>query len=432
MAKDYFDEITPSPAPTQRSIRDIPPSPRAATHRPPAPPRPGAPMPPHRRAHRSGRLLIWVLAIASLALLGVIGYIMTRGTSIDVVPRSHTIVFDETATYSAYPVDSESAAEGSLRYRLLTKELTDSAPVEATGTETVREAASGTITVYNNYSAAAVRLITNTRFETPDGLVFRVHKPIVVPGKTSSGPGSIDVTVYADAAGEQYNIGPVVKFTLPALKTSSPDMYTTVYAKSTGAMTGGFVGTKPKVSQATLDAAQAQMQARLSAQAKDAFGDDPMVYQFPELMQVSFEAMPATIADDGTTQAHLRARISVPAFERTLFDSYIAIANSAALDSGSASIIDPSTFTITPISSGEAEYGVTPIDFNLSGKAQFVWNVDTQALASDLAGRNRQAFEAVIKGHTGIESAKAHLSPFWRRTFPADPSDIVVNVQIPQ
>ena len=87
-------------------------------------------------------------------------------------PRSHAIVFDASSEFSAYPAGG--AATGTLTYTTDAFDFEDSAVVVTQGTERVEERAHGRITVVNNYSATPVKLIKNTRFETPDGLIFRI------------------------------------------------------------------------------------------------------------------------------------------------------------------------------------------------------------------------------------------------------------------
>ena len=71
---------------------------------------------------------------------------------------------------------------------------------------TIKTEASGKIVVYNNYSTAGQKLIKDTRFETPNGLIFRIKDAVTVPGKKTVGgetvPGSLEVTVYADKEGD--------------------------------------------------------------------------------------------------------------------------------------------------------------------------------------------------------------------------------------
>ena len=75
-------------------------------------------------------------------------------------------------------------------------------------------------------------------------MIYRIPESINVPGKTVKDgvetPGTIEVEVFADEAGEKYNIGKV-DFTVPGFK-NDPARYKGFYARSVTAMTGGFVG----------------------------------------------------------------------------------------------------------------------------------------------------------------------------------------------
>jgi len=191
---------------------------------------------------RRARSRWWMWGAAGLALIVVIALVLFafRPTTVTVTPRSHTIVLTNATSFTAYP--AASAASGTLAYTVQTADIEDSAVVPVSGTTTTAAAkASGSITVYNNYSASSVKLVKTTRFATPDGLIFRAPADVVIPGKSSSGPGSVQITVIADQTGSQYNIGPVAKFTVPGLQSNAP-MYAGVYAKSSAPMTGGSSG----------------------------------------------------------------------------------------------------------------------------------------------------------------------------------------------
>jgi hypothetical protein len=102
--------------------------------------------------------------------------------------------------------------------------------------------ASGVITVYNS-TENEWPLVATTRFQTEDGLIFRIPAAVTVPPASSSGPGSAEAFVKADAydvngliVGERGNIGPSTFF-LPGLKESSRS---NLYAENFADMTGGF------------------------------------------------------------------------------------------------------------------------------------------------------------------------------------------------
>jgi hypothetical protein len=136
---------------------------------------------------------------------------------------------------------------GSLPFEIVTAQKTASQSVTSGGTKTVNSSASGTITIYNTQKNAQ-RLITNTRFATAAGLVFRIHSAITVPGGSSAKPGSVTAKVSADQIGSSYNVDPT-SFTIPGF--AGMPQASEVYARSTTAMTGGASGSVPIVDVAT-------------------------------------------------------------------------------------------------------------------------------------------------------------------------------------
>jgi hypothetical protein len=74
---------------------------------------------------------------------------------------------------------------------------------------------------------------------------------------------------------------------------------------------------------------------------------------------------------------------------------------------------------------------VDPLKFTLTGKALLVWEVDAAALASALAGRDSDAFQTIVDGFPGVQEAHARIEPLWKKTFPAEASDIKISVVKP-
>jgi len=101
---------------------------------------------------------------------------------------------------------SNKTEEDSVRYEILKLSSSKTSSVPATGEEEVELKSSGKIVVYNNFSSEPQRLIVRTRFENPEGLVYRIPESIVVPGRINKNgatiPGSIEVEVFADEVGE--------------------------------------------------------------------------------------------------------------------------------------------------------------------------------------------------------------------------------------
>ena len=89
--------------------------------------------------------------------------------------------------------------------------------------------ATGTVTIYNNYTKDQP-LVSTTRLMSDGDILFRTKETVTVPVG-----GSVEVEVEADQAGASGDIGPD-KFTIVALW---PGLQEKIYAESTEAMTGG-------------------------------------------------------------------------------------------------------------------------------------------------------------------------------------------------
>lgn len=129
--------------------------------------------------------------------------------------------------------------------------------------------ASGTLTIVN-VSNTEWPLIPNTRFQTQDGIVFRISDYVTVPPATAEGPGKTDAFVVADEVdaygqpvGERGNIEPS-KFFLPGLRDDSKSK---LYAESSAPMTGGMTDYVTYISAEDLEAARVRMQEELKTSA---------------------------------------------------------------------------------------------------------------------------------------------------------------------
>jgi len=111
-----------------------------------------------------------------------------------------------------------------LEYELFTLTRESTEVIKATGEKFVEAKSSGTIIIFNDFGTTEQRLVANTRFQTSNGLVYRIQDPVVVPGQTTNSkgetiPGSLEVRVVADKPGEEYNVE-MSDFKLPGLEES--------------------------------------------------------------------------------------------------------------------------------------------------------------------------------------------------------------------
>ena len=129
--------------------------------------------------------------------------------------------------------------------------------------------ATGKLIIYNTTNIPWT-LIAKTRFQTENGLVYRITSQVVVPASNASGNGQIEIVVVADqvdaygqVTGERGNIGPA-KFFLPGL---SEENRTKIFAESFGKMEGGFADYVSYISEDDIKIAQEKLKDELSKEA---------------------------------------------------------------------------------------------------------------------------------------------------------------------
>ncbi|PIR85530.1 hypothetical protein COU15_00335 [Candidatus Kaiserbacteria bacterium CG10_big_fil_rev_8_21_14_0_10_45_20] len=423
----------------RRSIQDIVPPARSKPIRPPL--RKEAPAdedaseppttPPEKTMPRSSnkpprRTLIVLLGIAGVVLI-VLGGLFAGASAI--FHRAEV-----TVAVKSFPIaiaDSfEASPNGeSLSFSNQIKTETMSTVVPRSGTETVEERASGTITVLNNHSTGSQRLITNTRFESPDGLIYRVRAPVIIPGYTMKDgvkvPGQVTATVYADEPGEAYNIG-ASTFTIPGLKESGQDdMFAEITAKSDAPISGGFVGEKAIIAQSTRDVAIEQLRNDLDRQVRALLIESTPegLIVLPDSITVTFLNLPDVPEGNGA-RVSVQATATAPTIAESQLAQLIARENGLSYD-GELRFSDANTLTLA-ITESENEGNVI---LTISGEGSVVGYFDHDALLRDMAGKDRRNVSFILSTYPAIDDMKISVYPFWRGVLPKSTDRISLKVQ---
>lgn len=376
-----------------------------------------------RRENRGSRFGLWVIALLALAGLGLALSLLFSGAKITVFPKQQDILVSATFTAVSDPLTGE------LGYEVMTLSKTETLVVPATGKETASLNASGRIVVFNDYNTASQRLIKNTRFETVDGLIFRIRDSVTVPGQSVKNgvtvPGSIEVTVYADEVGNDYNIG-LTDFTIPGFKGSP--RFEGFFARSKTAMTGGFVGTRLTVDPVVLEEKKVEIRAKIREQLlAEAFLQKPDGFQLYESgVFIEFESLPNQDRGDEAIEIVEKATLYGIIFDEQGFARHIARNTLAGFDEERVRLKDPTALIITIEDRENQPWEQDTIRVSVQGNTTviFVFNEDT--LRADLAGRSKDALTTVLSGYPSIDRAEAVVRPFWKRSFPeADDIKIV-------
>lgn len=367
------------------------------------------PIPRHRRGSRKRIFLAGTLALGAL-LFGILS--LFNGATFSYAPKSSALAFANDV-YSAHK-----SGNNGLFYSVVKLSREKGLQAPAGSEQEVSRKASGMITVYNT-SSETQRLVATTRFETPDGKIYRIDKPITVPAN-----GSVDATIYADQAGENYNGSPT-DFTLPGLKGTP--RFETVYARSKTPLAGGFVGREKVVSPEDLSKTRAALQGALMDDLyKEAEAEVPEDFiLFRALSVFSFEEMPSTQGSGQNVTVNMRGHLYGVMFKKSDLASFLAQKKLNIVASEPVSIPEIGSLSISFASAPPSDLlSSSEVSFKVNGDTRLEWITDEVALKSDLAGKGKKEIPAILNNYPTVASANATIRPFWKTSMPDKPEKI--------
>ena len=374
-----------------------------------------------RSEKRGSKFGIWLIAGAAVLVLLIAAVFVFSGATVTIEPRQKNIKVD---------IEAVAKNSGELAYETIAVGGVKTVYLQATGESKVEKKASGTIIVYNNYSSAPQRLIKNTRFETPTGLVYRIDKSIIVPGtRVESGktiPGSVETTVFADLPGPNYNIG-LNDFTVPGFKGTP--RYEGFYARSKTTMAGGFIGNVPTAPEDKMNEAYASAEAELKqelTQKINAQKPDTFVWYPSALLFESVRQMP-TAAAGSMIALTVNATSTAAVFSKSIISRYIAEHSMTDYDKEPILIDKLDDLIFTPRFDAKANVGDS-LPFSLKGQTKLIWQFDSTKLKSDLAGKSKKEISSVVAAYHGVVRTSVVIRPFWKGQFPNNPEKIKINV----
>lgn len=312
----------------------------------------------------------------------------------------------------------------------LTKNFT--ASFAATGKKMVEQKAGGKITIYNAYSSEPQKLVATTRFEAPDGKIFRLIKEIIVPGaKIVEGekvPSSIEAAVIADQAGPKYNIEPVSHFSIPGFK-DNPAKYKGFYAESKEAMKGGFIGEVAYPTDADIKKAKEEAIGQL----KDSIKSFLLAQQIPSEFKVIEGAEQFNVLKQ-EVNPQVDGKNNFTVFSEA--ESLIFAFKESDLKNLIGEIAKINLGTDFEIKTYKLDYGVGRADFK-QGKISFAVNfqgvfeqpINVEIFRQNAINKSEKDLKAFVLSLPNIQKVTISFWPFWVKCAPDDIKRIRMEVE---
>ena len=302
--------------------------------------------------------------------------------------------------------------ETQLAYREIPFSKEVSTTIKATGEEYVSKKSAGVLTVSNEYSTKPQNLLKGTRFESITGKIYRTDKSVNVPGyKTVGGkrvPGTLDVVVYADATGAEYDTNDT-NFTIPGFK--GQDQYSLVYARLKNPIDGGYEGARkildPEVLNKTVENLTAELKSNLIAEVSKQLPNNLI----PMYDEASFIIDPLVKKDldDNKVQLSLTGKLNVKVVDKSKLSEKIAEISIPDYVVGQDVMVED--FSKLKITSNAES-------ITLSGDAHIIWQIDEDEIKKLVQGISKNQVQNAFQKISGVEKIETKFMPVWKSTFP--------------
>jgi len=369
-----------------------------------------------------------VLGVISILLLGTIIYTSTGSAKINITPKKQSLETDLKISAS----DKFSSVDQTLNKipgQLFSIDKTASQTFPATGEKDVAQKARGKITVYNAYGTTPQVLIATTRFEK-DGFIFRTLKTITVPGTTvvngQISPGTVDVEVVADKAGETYNIS-AGKFTIPAFQErADTGRYEKIYGQSVAPMNGGMIGRAKVVTQSDYSDAKETLLDQLKKNIDDTLKAQTAGLKTIDSLSIKIGEPESSAKVD---EAADNFTMSIQGLLKTIGfkESDLLGLIKQNIDKNRNLYVIPEKLQLNYRSVNFRDTdNILEFTVDITGIAYA--KIDIDKIKNELVGKDEEEIKSYFRGVEGIESVKIKLSPFWVKRIPDKPDKILIDL----
>ena len=291
------------------------------------------------------------------------------------------------------------------------------------------EKAKATIILYNKFSLASQILSIDTRLDGSNGKIYKTKTKVVIPGMSKNGtPGQINVDIYAEKEGADYNSSPL-DFKISGFKGTSK--YEKIYGRSTGDITGGIVGKSRQVSDVQkIDTGEELKTVLENKLFNEISSQIPgfLLYKEATFLKTD-DIMTGPVSSDGSVVLTLPGTLYGIIFDEQKLTQKIVKDNVENYDNSDVYIpnIKDLTFSLTDKDNILFD-SVRNINFNLSGPAKIVWKLDIEKFTADLLNKPKKDFNQILLQYPNIDSALVKLSPPWIPSLPSKIKNIKVTV----
>lgn len=295
----------------------------------------------------------------------------------------------------------------------------------STGEENKGSKASGQINVIN-HTAAIQGLLAGTRFQAPNGAIFKTNHEVLVPPARGKTPGKAIVEATSDAGGTKYNVKAPTKLTIPGLGEIGKD---TVYGEVFGTFSGGTDDIVRVVSEADIDKAKEEASKNIFVSAES---------QLQKLTKGKEELNPLFIQNDiidaipsvtpGAKQEKFEIRVQSRSWTIVTKKDFFkhSLGNAAGGQTPEGKQLTQQTLDSAKVEAIDGDFLTHRVNLLVTLEGKVGPRLDPKEISKDLSNKNLAEAQAYLKNQPGI--ASSNIVP-WPSFLPRLPY-LVNNIRV--
>lgn len=359
----------------------------------------------------SSKVVLIALAVLLLGA-GTAAAVILPKAEVTVAAKTDPLNADLSTTFSA-KAQTVDPTGNVVPAKVIEVTKSSSKEVTATGTKDAGEKAQGEITIVNTLSKNQP-LVARTRFQSPDGKIFRIQSGVTVPAGDK-----VTATVVADEGGESGNLAAGTKLTIPGLGGTDA-----VYGQADTALSGGTSTPTKQVSREDVTRAkdelgkQAAEAGLAEAKAKLAVGYT-LNEQVAAVNVISSKVNPAvgTTADKFTITGQVK--ISYFTYQDGDLQKLLKDDLKPKVPAGSGLVNENLRETFVPAQTSDDKLVGTMQVQTATAK-----ELSKDQIKKDIAGKKPGEAEQALKGSGQASNVRIRLSPFWVTSVPKNEKKI--------
>lgn len=301
-----------------------------------------------------------------------------------------------------------------------------------TDSKEVSVKATGSITLYNEFSLTPQKLSAGTFIMDSDGKTYKTDSLVTIPGYTIDEnkkiiSGQITANITSFLPGEAYN-GDPQDFYISSFKGTAK--YNKIYGKLKIPLTGGAQGLvyilndldKSGVNIIANSSLKEELLKQVKAQVP------PGYILYPDALTFSYKIDDNFLSKTPDAEVPIDGTLSVVLLkEQSLVDNIIKISllNISDDEFKEIKILDLDKLSFNFVDKQQIiTKDMNSVSFLFTGNIDAVWNPDVEALKTKLLGVDKSAVLPIFRQDKGIASALVDIFPQWQKHIPNDVSKI--------